>query len=236
MDTELRRISFGPAMVNAIVAGSKTVTRRFRYGLDTGRETLWAELPVGSKLLVREPFARQREEMDMASGEVLAERICYRADGEAPSDPAYIYDHAGSGTGTWNKVCPRTPLLNSRGTVPWSHPRYLPSWASRIRIRVLHVAPQRLHDLTDDDAIMEGATERACGWSMDWSRVGCWSRALGRFLTEADIARPTPRDAFATYWNWMHRDEAASWDANPPVVGITFAPEFLPHPAWMAQA
>ena len=116
-------------------------------------------------------------------------------------------------------------------------PIHMPRWASRITLTVTDVRVQRLQDVTEADAMAEGATSRpSCsgfmgrdpGWSMDWSRVG----ELSRFamvppgspaknpLKESDISLCDPRMAVASQWNEDHGPGA--WDANPWVAAISF--------------
>lgn len=107
--------------------------------------------------------------------------------------------------------------------------------ASRITLIVTDVRVQRLQDISEEDAIAEGATCRpSCtgfkdsntGWSMDWSRVGEPSRfatgADGKAtpLTERDVALGSAKYAFANFWNSISC--GAAWEANPWVSAITF--------------
>lgn len=119
----------------------------------------------------------------------------------------------------------------------WRSPATMPIWASRLTLTVNSVRVQRLQDVTEADAMAEGATSRpSCsgfmgrdpGWSMDWSRVG----ELSRFamvppgspaknpLKESDISLCDPRMAVASQWNEDHGPGA--WDANPWICALTF--------------
>lgn len=125
----------------------------------------------------------------------------------------------------------------STGGFRWRPSIHMPRWASRLTLTVTDVLVQRLQEISDADAIVEGASMRpACsgllgrdpGWSMDWSRVGCMSRFASRPpggpakapLAERDISLCDPQMAFASYWNDLHGHDA--WYGNPWVAAISF--------------
>jgi hypothetical protein len=112
---------------------------------------------------------------------------------------------------------------------------------SRITLEVTDVRVQRLAEISKADAIAEGATRRewakapagwsACGWSVDWSRVGTLSRYAGGIhkrgheqpLTERDICLGSPQMAFASEWERHYGGKSASWYSNPFVWAVTFS-------------
>jgi hypothetical protein len=108
--------------------------------------------------------------------------------------------------------------------------RYMMRWMSRLTDTVTDVRVQRLQDISEQDAMAEGATARpACtgfqlrerGWSMDWSTVGTPSRwATNGVTADSDIALRTPRLAFGSFWERLNG--AGSRDANPWIVAVTF--------------
>lgn len=234
------RISFAAAMVNALIAGDKTETRRFAFGVDRHdqpKEALWFSLANGTDLLVREPTFREPELVDQVTGTRLIERICYRADGEDSAGPAYRFRHGE----TWapDAILRRVMDLPV-GLIPWGRPRYMPAWATRLVLTLTDVRRERLNDLTDEAAMAEGATKRAAGWCMDWSGIGRYSRKHDRPLTEADIAMPTPRAAFFAYWTYLHTPKgvanAKKPPSNPELAVVRFSVRRLPHPCWDARA
>jgi hypothetical protein len=111
----------------------------------------------------------------------------------------------------------------------WRSPIHMPRRASRTTLTVTDVRPQRVQDISEDDAVAEGATAREkCsgllgrdnGWSMDWSRVGQLSAYAFRPpggpaktpLKESDISLCDPKAAFASYFNDLHGPDA--WARN----------------------
>lgn len=114
---------------------------------------------------------------------------------------------------------------------------HMPRAMSRITLDVTAVRIERLHAITDAEAVREGATVRPDahwsglppardGWSMDWSPVGKRSTFSREPLTERDISLETPRDAFASFWNGLHggtdSEGSGPWDDNPWVAVIDF--------------
>lgn len=88
---------------------------------------------------------------------------------------------------------------------PWSSPIHMPRWASRITLRVTGVRVQRLHDISEEDALAEGL-----------ERVG---HAWGFTGIPGSVAMQ-PRTAFRVLWDHLHGPDA--WNANPWVAAITF--------------
>ena len=121
---------------------------------------------------------------------------------------------------------------------PWRPSIHMPRRASRLTLIVTDVRVQRLQDISEADALEEGATQRpAChgfrsmenGWSMDWDQVGRISRfaggihprGKGKPLSERDISLGCARMAFASYWNEL-AGPGTTWLDNPWIVAITF--------------
>lgn len=116
----------------------------------------------------------------------------------------------------------------------WTGGTRMPRWASRLTLTVTDVRVQRLQEISEADAIAEGASsrpnctgfqDRGDGWAMDWSRVGKPSKWAdnGKLLTEKDIALVTARFAFGNLWDEING--AGSWAENPFVVAVTFTVE-----------
>lgn len=95
-------------------------------------------------------------------------------------------------------------------------PKFLEHWFPKVRI--VSVRLEMLHDITADDAILEGATMKPNlflsyhglssyhGWSMDWSNP--------------DVEGVSSLHAFVMYWDRIHGPGA--WDKNPPVWRVEF--------------
>ena len=196
-----RPIIFSAPMVEALLAGTKTQTRRllairghrsFREfgpsdtkGYDwhfRDAEARWHDLhhvellkrlrwQAGDRLWGREAFS-----FDGPNG--YTTEVFYRADG-------YEYGREGG----------------------WKSPIHMPRHVSRLTLTVTEVRVQRLQEISEADAKAEG---------VDWEVVCC---------DETDpcchemIAR-SPTEVYGRLWNTLHGP--AAWDANPWVVALSF--------------
>jgi hypothetical protein len=103
---------------------------------------------------------------------------------------------------------------------------HMPRWASRILLEITGVRVERVNDITNDDAIAEGAHRRDGKlWSMDWSDVGKPNGLTNvdgtlALATEEFVGYDHPRGAFAAYWEQINGRNA--WGANPWVWVIEF--------------
>jgi hypothetical protein len=208
-------ILFSGLMVRAILDGRKTMTRRvlkpqpMEYragGLDVTRpgqdddgvwgqtETVWewaggphrepdreiwhplkgVRWAPGDRLWVREAFAVHAN---------AGPTIHQKGDGHPWGSPIYKATFGAA-------LDPRC-----EGFTRWTTPIHMPRWASRITLEVDAVRVERLQDITEADAEMEGIQE------MPRRRVM----------------------AFTLLWNELHgEDHPHSWDANPWVSVTTF--------------
>jgi len=125
-------------MVRALLESRKTQTRRVPT-------TMWANLAMhhgmgtSCRLWVRETFCVVED------GKFDGERwVDYRA------TPRYAASHPAG----WENE-PDSP-----DALKWKPCIHMPRWASRLTLNVTDVRRQRLQDLSKDDAIGEGVTER----------------------------------------------------------------------------
>lgn len=104
----------------------------------------------------------------------------------------------------------------------WRSPVAMPRWATRITLEITEVRVQKLQEISDDDAIAEGArhfpdlpSRHRYGQDARWSMEEPKSTAdcLG-----------SPRFAFANYVNKLHRKprQPDIWEVNPFVWSISF--------------
>ena len=195
-------ILFSAPMVQAILAGTKTQTRRVlgiehpcRPELDSDRrewqifdgDTVayrghlrWVH---GDRLWIKERWSG----LSVFQSIRPSERASFSAEGAVYHPETVWYWADGNPTnGDWEK--PRPSM-------------FMPRWASRILLKVTGVRVQRLQDITSADAIAEGCTAQANSQTID-----CDTR--------------DPRDEFRGIWHTING--AASWDVNPWVAAITF--------------
>lgn len=85
---------------------------------------------------------------------------------------------------------------------------FMPRWASRITLRVTEVRVQRLRDISRDEAIAEGI-QRVTGLANFWA-AGVDAKAT-----------MSPESAFAVLWDSLNAARAP-WSSNPFVAAYTF--------------
>lgn len=203
-------ILFNAAMVRAILAGTKTQTRRVvkpqpelreiaqvghmlgfkKHKADgfwlwpNARERIVAERPYGQpgdRLWVRETFAH-------------IYRDNTRPDVRRDDDVAYKADHPG---------------LDEYAFGSWKPSIHMPRWASRITLEITRVRLQRLNDIGEADAEAEGV-ERKDG-------------ARWRNYISDDDAFTHLKEARASFCSlWVSINGPGSWDANPWIWAIEF--------------
>lgn len=217
---EHRPILFSGPMVRAILreiespGTGKTQTRRvskrqdivLRYGKPYVPVGVHSELPfsrpgwdVGDRLWVRETWWLVQVGGGRG-GDILpfnAYEILYRAD-----DHVNYFEFTGADEPYDD---PFLPFASDT----WRPSIFMPRWASRITLTVTDVRVQRLHDITEADAIAEGAARLV----MDDD---------GKFY-ESDSG--DHRTGFAGLWDHLNDKRGFGWDRNPWVVALTFRPE-----------
>lgn len=194
-----RPILFSGAMVRAILAGTKTQTRRVvkpRKDPDYGRELSPCEIAgdehiarlcpygaPGDRLWVRETFAGSiAYERHGYPLKEWGNKIWYVADGEPRS-------------GQWTR--PRPSI-------------HMPRCLSRITLEVTEVRVERLQDISDQDAVAEGTPCYVCGGPMDGrSEDDC--HCFHRRATASDYRGL-----------WESINGPGSWEANPWVWCVSF--------------
>lgn len=214
----IKPILFNTEMVNAILDGRKTQTRRlvkpnFRsdeYGFQiitnthTGEfvrieyydefenETRWMKQPyeIGDILWVRETWGKLTECDVFPPYEPHEERFIYRAD---RGDPDHFQ-------------------------AKWHPSIHMPKDAARIFLRVKDVRVEKLHDISVLDAINEGFCRTACDHACANPELGCTDCYNTGWLERLETE-------FALLWdNTVNKADLPTygWDANPWVWVIEF--------------
>ena len=104
---------------------------------------------------------------------------------------------------------------------------------SRLTLEITDVKIERLQDISEEDAIKEGATSRPnChgyanryeGWCMNWSKVGEASKWASnrKTLSESDICMGSAQYAFINSWIATHKKPEEKFEANPFVWVVDF--------------
>ncbi|MGK4470824.1 hypothetical protein [Yersinia enterocolitica] len=194
-------ILFNAEMVNAILSGRKTQTRRImKVQPAECNHTHWPEYPNPEWKL----YDRGWNCAVCGNGVSLTERdvtgiICPLG---KPGDRLWVREAFAAGLCTESTLAYRAThktedLEEGRGeTIKWTPSIHMPRWASRINLLITGVRVERLQDISDADASAEG-----CKIS---------SMQSGECLS----------DMFARLWKSIYGDE--SWQANPWVWVINF--------------
>jgi hypothetical protein len=209
MSMKERPILMSGAMVKALLAGTKTQTRRIvkPQSLFDGKDGILRLHPnqqgspygeVGDRLWVRETWALTWFSTDIETGyaddwgNVNKNRLDQiQGVEDLRSCEKVVFD----ADGKWE------PRKEDRG-FNWKPSIFMPRWASRITLEITSVRVERLQDISETDAIAEGITMAEfpkCVWPGDW----------------------TARDAFAVLWDKIN-GKRASWADNPWVWIVEF--------------
>lgn len=192
-------------MVRALLAGTKTQTRRPLYvvtknfgsacfdrrypppllDFDNPQHgpgegfTLsnWRKAEPGDRLWVRETWARNENQL---SDTRMDTSIVYRADGEQRA-------------------------LDNGCEKPWKPSIHMPRSVSRITLEVASVRIERLQAISEADAIAEGVERWHHGWQS---------------YHQDTIPQGSPIDSYACLWKLINGPD--SWAGNPWVIAITF--------------
>lgn len=218
--TRERQILFSAPMVRALLAGTKTQTRRHvkpQPETQHDGEPYWrvggyrvwgyrppAAVPLraggnplpcpygtpGERLWVRETWA----ETDAENGTPV---VAYRAGGSIPVGRA---DPDGPDYLITDWAADDTPHVDT-----WRPSIFMPRWASRITLEVTSIRAERLNDIGRGDAMAEGCP----------------------FPNMAE--GPDPRQWYAELWNAING--AGAWNANPWVWVVEFqrCPDLQPN-------
>lgn len=188
-----RPIIFSAPMVRALLAGTKTQTRRRLKpqpesprvggaGLMRGR-WVWRDgydgFPLGPIYMPFEP------------GDRLWVREAFTCEGQSEGE-ALFRATVDDDTGYYTEEI---------AEIRWRSPIHMPRWASRLTLIVTDVRVQRLQDISEEDAVAEG----------------CNSFPVPE---GNEVRRMSARDAFGALWNSLHGPDA--WGANPWVCAISF--------------
>lgn len=205
-------ILFSGPMVRALLAGTKTQTRRtlaiessvcresawklvrgddgvWRLLADTpdvsGKVTPSLRIAVGDRLYVRETWSHTGTGVWTVSDthRALDGKVVYEADGRLP------------GAKYWPSI-------------------HMPRWASRITLHVTDVRVQRLQEITEADALAEGMTQETADATMSPDELAVYA--------STHILCPEARGRILYEHIWDHINGAGAWDANPWVAAYTF--------------
>jgi hypothetical protein len=218
-----RPILFFPSMVRAILAGTKTQTRRAikPVGNDEGfvlqdyGDGPWPyRSEDGESGFYRDSHGYDVEERIKCPYGRPGDRLWVR---ESFSGPYCMEAQDGMAAAAPSKWAHKSRIWYWADGQPthgdWTRPRpsiHMPRWASRITLEVTDVKVERLQDISEADAVAEGTTPipDPC----DHARRSC-----------SDVGCKGPQPYKVGYRSlWESINGPGSWDANPHVWCISF--------------
>jgi len=229
-------IIFSAPMVQALLAGRKTQTRRLlkiendRIPSDATAEQpypedhphIWAILSRGIGCDEYEratPFSLRPHAVEYWRSASLP---------YAPGDRLYVREAwSHTGQGVWDIAAARMVgrsgvIYSADGKVPgakyWPS-IHLPREFSRLWLNVTDVRVQRLQEISEADARAEGIAEYPCEGPHRGLDATYWSAERGH---PEHGARTTPVSAFGALWNSLHTKPGETWEDNPWIVAVSF--------------
>jgi hypothetical protein len=221
-----RPILFSGAMVRAILSGQKTVTRRPVKGnqipspsKSDSPEHQWIAVVQHHPRWGFAAFGATEQECaaELAmyggcpygrSGDRLWVRETWYCDHDEVMRGPYIKPHdldIGEARNDGTLVYAADGLTPYEAEQPvWKPSIHMPRWACRILLEITEVRVERLQDISEEQAMVEGVHKQP---TTDWYSV-----------PGIDGVGTTPRSAFANLWNSTGGD----WDANPWVWVVEF--------------
>lgn len=219
-----RPILFSGPMVRALLAGTKTQTRRLVKGVPVfvlpfiGRD----DVPTGEfGLCLTHDRVINKHVMCPygAPGDLLVVRETFRLAAEfddrkptlaRPNSPAH-YNADGRADEGWGKT--RVSI-------------HMPRWASRLTLEITEVRVERLQEISADDALSEGVREPSLGGPLTVIDHGN--------LFKVERSDTNPLVLWQFLWRQINGD--VSWDANPWVWAVSFKVHHQNVDAFLARA
>lgn len=209
-----RPIIFSGPMVNALLEGRKTQTRRILKPQPSTFPVDGKECEVTLMHVEGDPLPRivtgcviTRQEVRFAVGDRLWVRENFAHVGTC--DPGFLTYQA-----TYPNDLPagmeNVPATLKEAGYRWKPSIHMPRDLSRITLVVTGIKIERLNDISEEDAVSEGCKV---------IRDGCCVFS-GTGYDRAGLCHSNPVTAFSVLWDEIHGADA--WAANPFVVALTF--------------
>ena len=217
-------ILFSTAMVQAILGGRKTMTRRLvkyhgRTPMDHNRQLFYKVVDeLNGKKGPHAGFYKDSDVFDY-EGKQLIDAVYFRCPYGQPGDILWVRE-------TWqesecfdfNVKDKYAYLANEHESefaqeykIRWRPSIHMPKKAARLFLRVKNVRVERVQDISIEDARAEGITEYIHQFSDNFTEA------------ENDVWRNrTTIENFAALWDSIYAKRGHGWDVNPWVVVVEF--------------
>lgn len=226
-----RPILFSAPMVRAILAGTKTQTRRIMNPQPRADQIIPRDW---SKVMQYNPNAIYGDGLGWSAIDSSGNNHEFRCPYGQPGDRLWVRETFAAhwmyndippsdarsdrcdqrrSDNRWYAADPDNSL-GSDGAAStlrgkWRPSIHMPRWASRITLEITGIRVERLNDISEEDAKAEGA------WGPDDSIVGTVAKYFGR-----DPLAVHPSLAYRMLWESINGPGA--WDANPWVWAVSF--------------
>lgn len=209
-------ILFSEPMVLALLAGSKTMTRRALYSVRKLKEG--EGIPAKAAVLNGYPPVLRAQDFDIDTYHALTHWHKVR-----PKDRLWVRESWSHDSASLDEARAQFQDITTRGsgiyyratevspdTLKWRSSIHIPRWASRLTITVTQTKIERVQDITDADCLAEGIVPFYAGRTAFYGvKVRDAYAYTGR----------TPREAFMNLWCAVNGPSA--WALNPWVVALS---------------
>ena len=218
----LKPILFNTSMVQAILEGRKTSTRRIIKNKYENSNIEWFENKYGRKLVYMQNDAKVTKNSDGSENRQL--RACEEI------RPPYKVEDILYVRETWCQSTEIEPNYGKQeyhykaspddfirqapeGFIKWKPSIHMPKVAARIFLKVTDIKVQRLQDITEDEAQQEGIDPEVAIEYSNWRPT---------FYDPDSGGEPNYREAFKDLWDKLYKKKGYGWDSNPWVFVISF--------------
>jgi len=131
-----------------------------------------------------------------------------------------MLEHSNRGTPT-RYAADGCPVMRDGESIDWPFRKsplpaiFMPRWASRINLEIVGLRPERLQEITEEDAKAEGIERHE-----DSGHNIFWFEVAGQY--HGNIQDVTAIKSYAKLWDSINTKRGYSWESNPWVWVITF--------------
>lgn len=213
----IKPILFNSEMVQAILAGRKTQTRRVVK--QQPDEDYYYEIKLQDGILTIDYNAGDMNSQIVSPygkpGDILWVRETWRKIQECNSEETIIQYAADKPDSLYLVDGDGFQMFNKNGTeklVSWKPSIHMPKEAARIFLKVKDVRVERLQVVSEEDAIAEGVEIKSSTLS--------GQNVFRNYIEDEIIGFVAPENSFASLWQSIYGPE--SWNQNPYVWVYTF--------------
>jgi hypothetical protein len=211
----LKPILFSGVMVNAIIGGSKTMTRRVVPAATLKKFPDQSQIYVKNVLgqgLIRSPKEFYEEKSRIKTGDILWVRETWKETGlPQHGSPRFLYRADGDANGEF---------FDKNVPVKWKPSIFMPRDAARLFLLVTGVRAERLYEITEKDAGAEGfspTSEKFGG-----CQRGDMPDKNGKFGCPDECNCANARENFFRLWDKLNKKGGYGSSSNPWVYVVKF--------------